>query len=234
MEVIKLFCLPYAGGSAMMYNQWKQYLRPGIQLVPIELAGRGKRIHEGLYDNIGEAVEDVFAIIKPTIGHGSYALYGHSMGALIAYELAQKIGAMGFGLPLHIFLSGRGAPHIKRADEKMYHLMDNEGFKKEVVELGGTPPDFFHHPELLELFMPMLKNDFRITETILSGGNIEPLDCALTVFSGITDDLTAAQCEEWKLHTKRGFHLHYFNGGHFFIHDAGAQVVQLINKLLWR
>lgn len=91
MTKIKLFCLPYAGGSSVIFNSWKQYIDPSIELVPIELAGRGKRINEPLYNGVNDAVEDVFGLIKNKITDTPYALFGHSMGGMISYELAQKI-----------------------------------------------------------------------------------------------------------------------------------------------
>src|SRR6185369_7818116 len=111
MSKIKLFCLPYAGGSSMVFHKWKKYLNSEIELRAIELAGRGRRIHESMYQDRAEAVEDVFQLIKDEIRQSPYALLGHSMGSLIAYEVAQKIRANKLPEPLHVFFSGSSAPH---------------------------------------------------------------------------------------------------------------------------
>jgi surfactin synthase thioesterase subunit len=232
MSKIKLFCLPYAGGSAAIFNKWKQFVNPAIELVPIELAGRGKRIKEALYKDVNEVVEDVFQVIKEKIDHSHYALLGHSMGAMISYELAQRIADSDLPSPLHVFFSGRKAPHVKRADEKFFHLMNDDEFKLEVIRLGGTPPEFFEHPELLELFLPFLKNDFKIAEAEMHFTEIRPLDCNITVFLGKDEDLTAEECHGWKLHTKQLCSIYYFEGGHFFLHSETEGLVKIINSTL--
>jgi len=228
---IKLFCFPYAGGSAVVYTKWKRLLEPFVELRPIELAGRGRRMNEPLYNNLDDVIEDVYHLIKHEITNAPYALFGHSMGALIAYELAQKIKDNGLPQPLHIFFSGRSAPHVRREDEKQYHLMEDDTFKKEVMELGGTPPEFFEHAELRNIFLPLLKKDFAIAETEITT-HIRPFDHDITILVGKDDDLTAEQCDGWKQHTKQICTIHYFEGGHFFLHNAMEQLTDLINKTL--
>ena len=230
MNKVKLICLPYAGGSASVFAKWRQYLDPMIELKPIELAGRGRRIQDEMYDNLDEAIEDVYQLIRPDIESGSYVLTGHSLGAKMCYFLAQKIRKANLPMPLHIFFSGTGAPHLKSRDDKKYHLMDDETFRKEVLELGGTPPEFFEYPELLELFIPLLKNDFKIFETHPLREEIRPLDQDISVFLGNEDDLTEQQCTEWVLHTSRKCDTSYFEGGHFFIHDHVEEITKKINK----
>jgi medium-chain acyl-[acyl-carrier-protein] hydrolase len=229
---INLFCIPYAGGSAVIYSKWKKYFDPIIELIPVELAGRGRRLQDPLYKNRQHAIEDIFNIIKADIQQRPYALFGHSLGALIGYELALKIRSAGLPQPVHLFLSGKGAPHIQRNDEKKFHLMNDETFKKELIELGGTPPEFFQHPDLLGMFLPLLKNDFKLAETEAQHNAIDPFDVDMTVFLGKDEDLTAAQCDGWKKYTKQICSIHYCEGGHFFLHDKVEQVTRLINQNL--
>ncbi|MDW3194567.1 MAG: thioesterase domain-containing protein [Cytophagales bacterium] len=234
MNKLKLFCFPYAGGSAVIFKKWKQHLDPSIELRPIELAGRGKRIQEPLYNDIYEATDDIFHHIYEELIESPYAFFGHSMGAIIAHLLAHKINHTSLAEPMHLFFAGRGAPHVERQDEKKYHLMDNEDFKKEVINLGGTPPEFFNHPELLELFLPLLKNDFKIAETYEHQGEIQALSQNMTVFLGKEDDLTPEQCGEWEKHTTGTCSTHYFDGGHFFLHDETIAITDIINRTLIR
>jgi surfactin synthase thioesterase subunit len=230
---IRLFCFPYAGGSSLIYRKWEQYLAPGIELVPVELASRGVRIQEELYQDINAAVEDVFTKIKRDITRAPYALFGHSMGALICYKLAQKIRKEKLPQPEHIFFSGRNAPHLKRRDDQKYHLMSNEDFKASVLKLGGTPPELFDHPEFLEIFLPILRNDFRLSEMSGHEEAIDPLDDPITILTG-KDDHMIQEHEEWEKHTSKSCRILFFEGGHFFLNEATEPIVRFVNQTLTR
>lgn len=233
MSKMKLFCFPYAGGSATVYNSWRPFLYRDIELSPVELAGRGRRIKESYCDSITETADDVYGKIVQDLDAVPYALLGHSMGSAIALELTHKIVAQGHKMPLHVFFSGRNAPHINRTDEKMFHLMTEEQFRKEVVELGGTPKEFFEHPELMEIFLPLLRSDFKNNETYSQDeNNIDPLDCNITVMYGTEDEMITSEMKEWEKYTRRDFKLHALDGGHFYLFDMAAEVVDLINNIL--
>lgn len=232
MRKIKLYCFPYAGGSASLFSKWKPYLDPLIELKPIELAGRGRRIHEPVYNSVSELIDDVFNLIRDEIDDSPYVFFGHSMGGMIAYQLAQEIRKEHLLEPLHIFFSGRQAPHIKKDNEKLIHLLPEKEFIAKIITFGGTPAEFFNHPELMEVFMPVLKSDFKLAETDFSNNEINPLNCNITVFFGKDEGLTSEQCDTWKKHTSKICSIHYFNGGHFFINDQTKQIVKLINNTL--
>ncbi|ELR68782.1 Thioesterase [Fulvivirga imtechensis AK7] len=232
MKKIKLFCFPYAGGSARIYNEWKPYLHQSIELRPIELAGRGSRFGEPLYDSLEAAVDNLLEIIEEEILYNNYALFGHSMGALLSFELARKIQNLELPRPTHLFFSGKSSPDIKEDTDKTFHMMEDDEFKEEIMELGGTPPDFFTHPELLDLFFPLLRNDFKLAESNIVAHNNEPFDCDITVLLGKEDDVTSRQADGWKNHSKKNVTLHYYNGGHFFIHDEKEGIIRVVNKTL--
>ena len=232
MKKIKLFCFPYAGGGAAAFNKWKQYLDKHIQLHPVELAGRGKRIYDPLYQSIEEAVNDIYSKISPELKDGAYALFGHSMGGIIAYELAYKIRDNHLPEPLHVFFSGRGAPHIPDEDEEWWHNLPDDEFKEKILELGGTPKEFFEHPELLEVLLPMLRSDFKIAETYQHNGEVKPLDYDISVFIGKEEDISAERIHGWRIHTQHLCSVHYFEGEHFFIHEKTDRIVNIINHTL--
>ncbi len=232
MKKIKLLCLPYAGGSASMYMEWEKYLDPSIEVVPLELAGRGRRINQSLYSSVEEAVEDLLKMVDDEIDQGSYAIFGHSMGAMLAYELAVKIREKKWNEPLHLFFSGRGAPNVQPKDEKNYHLLEDEEFKLKLKEMGGTPPEFFKYPELVELFIPLLRNDFKISSTYFTKRNLMPFDCNFSIFIGKEEDISAQSAESWKEHTMGICSLYYLNGGHFFINKDTQALVKLVNREL--
>ena len=233
MRKIKLFCLPYAGGSATaIFNRWNPLIDKSIALRPVELSGRGKKIQEPFYKNVDEAVVNILQLIREELSDGPYALMGHSMGAMLSYELALRIQAEGLPLPAHIFFSGRAAPSIKVAEEKKYHLLDDSAFRKKLQQLGGTPPEFFLYPELEQLYLPLLKNDFRLATTDFSHRNGTSMECDISVMLGTNDDIIGESAEAWKTHTKGYCAIYYFNGGHFFLNDCLENVVCLINKTL--
>jgi surfactin synthase thioesterase subunit len=149
---------------------------------------------------------------------------------MLAYGLVQKVKQVGLPQPAHIFFSGKGALHIERAGKIKYHLLGDEEFKEKVLELGGTPPQFFEHPELLQMFLPLLKNDFKIADSFKTIEAIEPLDCDITVLMGKNDVQSTEQKEDWKLHTTASFQLLEFEGGHFFINEYWQEIADLIHS----
>ncbi len=230
MSKVKLFCFPYAGGAASAYSQWRQFLNPGIELRAIELAARGRRMREPNYIKLDDAVDDVFNIIKPELFQSPYALFGHSMGSMIAFELVYKIRRSFLPAPVHIFFSGRCAPFVPRDKKRRLHHLSDKDFKEQLLEMGGTPKDLFDHPELLEVFLPLLKGDFTLTETYTHPQKDSPIDCNITVLSGKQDEDTTEEVEAWRPHTSGNCDIHYFEGGHFFIHEETKRVLDIVNN----
>ncbi|MBL6449598.1 thioesterase [Fulvivirga sp. 29W222] len=232
MSRLKLFAFPYAGGSSSIYNGLRPLLDDQIEFIPVELAGRGRRIGEDLYPDLNAAVDDLYKIVSPQIGFSQFAFFGHSMGSLLAHQLAKRLKEELGVSPSHIFFSGRGALQMNIEKEKKYHQMSEQQFKDEVLLLGGTPPEFFQHPELLELFLPLLRNDFRIAETApsIDGFNKEGVD--ITVFTGREDDHTEEQIAGWNDYTTGSCEIHTFEGGHFFIHQEMDAIARIINSTI--
>lgn len=232
-EKIKLFCLPYAGGSAYaIYSKWADSLEPNIELRPIELAGRGARIGGQLYANIDEAVDDVLIQIKDEIVDSEYAFFGHSMGSVLAYKVLQKIDDLKLPPPIHAFFSGRRAPHIPSRRVKLLSKMNADEVEKEILHLGGTPPEFFQYPELKDIFIPIIKSDFRIADTLVEESNIIPFDFDISIFIGEDEDILNHEVIEWRQHTTKNFSVDYFDGEHFFLLDQRQAVIDSINNCL--
>jgi medium-chain acyl-[acyl-carrier-protein] hydrolase len=229
---MKLFCFPYAGGSAAVYTSWKAQIGAAIELVPIELTGRGRRIADPLYQSTADMIDEVFALVCDQIDQDSpYAFFGHSMGAIIAYEVSRKLALAGLRMPEHVFFSGRGAPDVKGRD-KQYHLMSEDEFRAELINLGGTPPEFFEHPELMDLFLPVLKNDFMLAETAEWKSHGFQFETDITVFMGKADDMLPGQSEGWYNQTTGRCTVHFFEGDHFFLHQEYKTMVKLIRQQL--
>ncbi|MBL3659027.1 thioesterase II family protein [Fulvivirga sediminis] len=232
MSKIKLFALPYAGGSANIYHGLKSLIHDDIEFIPIELAGRGRRIGDDLYSGLADAVDDIYKIVAPQVQSAPFAFFGHSMGSLLIHELTVRLKDKMSITPSHLFFSGRGAIQVNRLDQKKYHKMDEKQFKDEILLLGGTPPEFFEHPELLELFLPLLKNDFRIAETSPDIAGFKQSDIDITVFTGKEDDLNEEQVLGWKEYTSGSCIIHEYNGGHFFIHHEMPAIARVVNATI--
>lgn len=226
-----LFCLPYAGGSQSIYYKWKNYLATDISLYPIELKGRGKRFNEPYYKNLEEAVNDIFINIKDIICNEDYAIYGHSMGSLLAYELYYKICEMGITKPKHVFFSGYQAPHIPKKDDKIHNL-SNCNFINKVVEYGGIPEELLTNKELLDIYIPILRNDFKIVETYVYKPKAYKIKCDISVLNGKEDSLDFKDIVAWNQHTSKKFTLYTFKGNHFFINSSMEEIIKIINNTL--
>ncbi|WBW96392.1 thioesterase II family protein [Oceanirhabdus sp. W0125-5] len=226
-----LFCLPYAGGSEAIYYNWKGFLSNSIELHPIELKGRGRRYNQEFYTDIDEAVNDIYNLIKEKIEENEYAIYGHSMGSLLAYELYYKIASMGKRMPKHIFFSGYSAPGSIKEREITYTLPDYE-FMNKIIELGGTQKEILENKELLELFIPILRNDIKILEKYKYKDREEKINCDISILNGSKDSIKINEITEWRNHTSKKCNIYTFTGNHFFINDNAENITNLIKYSL--
>lgn len=231
MSKMNLICFPYAGGSSHYYSKWKNYLAQFVDIVGVELAGRGRRMNEPLYADFEELITDAYHFILPYIAQGNYAFFGHSMGATICIEIAQRIYISNGKGPRHIFFSGKGVPGLPGKNEKLYHKMSVPEFKRSVVELGGISEDLLENPIFDESFFPVLKNDFRITE-IHPNKEFRPIPASFTILYGRDEQLSYEQISGWKKLTTGDCFIRSFSGGHFFIDHYDREITDLIKKRL--
>jgi len=229
---IRLYCLPYAGGNASIFQAWKRDLDHRVELYPVGLAGRGSRLGEALSASIQEAAQDAFSGLRSEFDRFEYALFGHSMGALIAFELARIISHSNVKQPAHIFFSGREAPHISANGSPKYHLMPEDEFREEILKMGGTPPEIFQNRQLRELFVPILRNDFRITENYALGAGDVRFDNPISVLVGEDEDYSREEITGWRGYSSAACDIRSFKGGHFFIKDSEKLVLESINSTL--
>lgn len=232
MNKVKLFTLPYAGSSATFCMKWAKYFLDNIELYPIEFAGRGKRFKEPFYNSINEAVDDAYNNIKNYLVD-DYIIYAHSMGCLAVYELLRKIKINGDKNPLHIFLSGRFPPHVEISNP--VYLLNDDDFIEEIIKYGGTSDKVLKNKDFLKIFLPILRSDYKITETYKLSTNIhESFDVDITYFYSNKDlMITKKNIEEWKLYTTKKFKIISFEGGHFFIFERYQDIINVINNTLY-
>ena len=148
---LRLFCFPYAGGASEIYRRWQRWFPEQIDLCLVHLPGRGKRLKEQAFTQTIPLVKAIADRMAPETDV-PYALYGHSMGATIAFELAHELIRRGCASPQHLFVSGRRAPQCPRTEPITFNLPHDE-FIAELRKLNGTPSEVLENPELIELFM---------------------------------------------------------------------------------
>ena len=152
-EKITLFCLPFAGGGASAYNQWAKKMQGKVTVCPVQLPGREEQIMEKPYIDMSVMLDDLEEAVRKVV-YGPYALWGHSMGGKISYELEKRLEAAGYTAKC-LFISGSRVPSIPEPNP-IYHLPD-EAFKRELGRFEGTPKEILENQELLDFFLPMLR-----------------------------------------------------------------------------
>lgn len=226
----RLFCFPFAGGTAASFRSWPGNLPGFIEALPIQLPGRGGRFLEMPSSRLTEIVE-VLGHALPPFFDRPFAFFGHSMGALIAFELARWLRWERNVSPAHIFVSGRRAPQLPERDPITHNLPEAE-FMQKLRSLNGTPKRVFDHPELMQLMIPMLRADFSVCETYKYRSD-SPLNCPLTIFGGAGDTaIPREHLELWREHTTSVFSLHMFPGDHFFLKSAQHEMLGVIAQQL--
>ena len=228
---IKLFCFPYAGASAVVYAGWKKHFAPSVELIPIELRGRGRRARESHYTDFAEMQEDVYQIVSSQVTDGNFALFGHSMGAIVAHHVAALLKKRRFLTPIRVFLSGRKAPHWTIQEAYDYHLMDDETLKNKLRELGGTPPAFFEHQELMDIFLDVIRSDFSIVDSY-NQQEAPILDSDLSILIGKEEGYEPLTYCEWDRYTTASCEVRLFDGDHFFLHDQQQAVLEAVSSSL--
>ena len=230
--VLRLFCFPYGGGAASAYRPWTQTLPPEIDVCAIQLPGRGNRLREPLLTKMSLAVELVGREIAPLLDR-PYVFFGHSMGAILAFEVARLLRRGGHLLPAHLFVSGHRAPQIPNTEPFTYNLPDAE-FIADLQRLNGTPVEVLEHPDMMQLVLPLLRADFESIQTY-SYKHEPPLDCPITALGGLLDpDVSREKLEAWREQTTAAFKLHMFPGDHFFLHKEQAHVLRVIAQQAYK
>jgi medium-chain acyl-[acyl-carrier-protein] hydrolase len=201
-------------------------------VVPVHLPGRGNRFTEPALTRSDALVEQLASELEPFLDV-PFAFFGHSMGAMLAFELARRLRAGGGPLPEHLLVSGRRAPQRPR-DKRELHSLPEDEFREELRSLNGTPDELLEHPELMELFSPILRADFELCETYAFHEDA-PLDVPISAFGGLEDkDVSREDLTAWKEHTRGPFRLRMFPGGHFFLNGARQQLIHAVSEDLMR
>jgi len=222
---LRLFCFPYAGGGAAPYRPWADVLPRNVEVCPIQLPGREMRIKQAAFSNVFALVDALVPNIVPLLDK-PFALFGHSMGALVAFELARRLMRDHNPLPERLFVSARVAPSVLLKSPPIHNLPDDE-LIREIVQLNGTDKDVVGQTELMKLVLPTLRADLALHEEYrYAEGPL--LECPIVAFGGLQDfKVSAEDLDAWRNHTSGAFTKRMLAGDHFFISAPQSSFVNL-------
>ncbi|HXR64805.1 MAG TPA: alpha/beta fold hydrolase [Ktedonobacteraceae bacterium] len=224
---IRLFCFPYAGGSASIFRTWHQHLPQEVEVCPVQLPGREGRLSDRPFSDLHLLIDELVIALSPFLDM-PYAFFGHSMGALVSFELTRYLQRVrSHPLPAHLFVSGRRAPQIPGSDPPTSSRSDAD-FIEELRRLKGTPELVLQNKELLTLLLPILRADFQLCETYTYRDD-DPLRCSITAFGGLYDtEVPSPMIAAWREQTSLAFKHRFFDGDHFFLHKEQKALLTAI------
>ena len=227
---VRLLCLPHAGAGASAFLSWGRGLPPEIGLCPVQPPGRDRRMSEEPFTCVQPLVRELAGEVVARVA-SPYAIFGHSTGALAAFELVREIRRLGAPGPVHLFVAGRRAPQlpIRRSELGRLSLQELADLLR---KLGGTPPDLLADRDMLAMMQPLLAADFDVNEDYQFVAQ-DPLDIPITAFAGTSDaGADVAMMTAWREQTTTEFAIHPLDGGHFAIFDHASTVHSAITTTL--
>jgi medium-chain acyl-[acyl-carrier-protein] hydrolase len=212
---MRLFCFPYAGGAASVFRDSPYGLPTDVEVCPVHLPGRGTRLTEPPFSRLPLLVEALSEALQPLLDR-PFALFGHSLGSLVCFELARQLRRSYQVCPARLFVSAGRAPQIPNRGRAVHTLPQKE-FAEELRRLNGTPDELLDCHELMAIALPSLRADFALYETY---GYLPepPLDCPISSFGGLTDrEVRRDDLEAWREQSSMSFSIRMFPGNHFFL-----------------
>jgi surfactin synthase thioesterase subunit len=228
---VKLFCFPYAGGGASIFRLWGARIGDGVELWPIQLPGRENRIREAYPTSISD-VADALVADRALPFEGRFMFFGHSLGTLLAYEVAQRLRDSGRPQPARLIMSARRAPQIPLPHPPTWNLPARE-FEGRLKQLNGTPVEIFENDDLMDWIVPLMRADLRLDETYVPALTHRALSCPVTVFGGTRDaEARLDHLDAWRDVTTGTFDRRMFDGDHFFIRSSSTLVIDAVASAL--
>jgi len=223
---LRLFCFPYAGRGASLFRTWAEHVPPDIEVVALQPPGREDRFREAALRRMAPLVDAIAGVIEPWCDR-PFAYFGHSMGALIAFELARFRRRGGRPMPEWLFVSGRRAPQIPDPEPPIPELPDEEFARELQRRYQGIPAPIADDPELRALFLPMVKADLELVDTYVCEPE-PPLDVPISVFGGTDDAITPEELQAWQVHTTARCRVRMLPGDHFFINTGAEGILRKV------
>lgn len=225
----RIFCFPYAGGSAASYRQWVRMSGGAFQFSAVEYPGHGMRMKEEPLSDLATLVRGIVSQIEPELD-GDYAFFGHSMGASVVYQLAAELCARGIRGPRHLFVSGSRPPHHSAVDAG-FDLSD-AGIVRRLAELGATPPELFNYPEFREHLIRVMRADSMALANYDPAG-VPMLAVPITAFGGYDDPMVSPEVlQGWQTRTNAAFQVKLYQGNHFFLFDHAEAIFAVMARAM--
>lgn len=227
---LRLFCFPYAGGGAAAYRAWQDHFPPTIEVCPVQIPGREERLNESCYTRLFDLVENMAESLFQFLDK-PYAFFGHSLGTMIAFQLARHLREKRLSQPVHLFASGRRAPQIPDSEPRIYDLPKQE-FIEALYQRNLIREEIIQRARLIDFVAPVLKADYELVQTYTYNPDA-PFDFPITVLGGMDDrDASGEKLEAWRNQTRADFALQVFSGDHFFIHSSQPALLRVIAESL--
>jgi medium-chain acyl-[acyl-carrier-protein] hydrolase len=226
---VRLFCFPYAGGSEAAFRTWQQNLPEAVEVLPIQLPGHGTRIKEPALTKLAPLAQALSQSLRPELDL-PFAFFGHSMGGLIAFEVARQLRRDGGSLPVHLFISAKCCP--QQVDDLDTRAISDEELIQILRRYEGTPREVLESTELMQLLLPVIRADMELCNTYVYDSE-PPLPCPITAFGGLQDHVSGRPClEGWENYTTGRFTLRMFPAGHFFLQTWERFILESIFREL--
>jgi surfactin synthase thioesterase subunit len=224
---IQLFCFAHAGGGPSLFRPWRDKLAPDSVVRPVQLPGRESRLDEPPLRRMADLIEPLCAALEPYLSE-PYAVFGHSMGAIVAYEVARRFSAGAAPGPACLLVSGR-APRLPPGWRQLHALPDRE-FLAEVGRLNGIPPEVLGEPDLVSMLLPALRADYELSETYQPAAGAS-LRCPVTAYLSTSDpDVGEQEMLTWKEVTTGEFSMRVFTGDHFYLKGGRQDVLNAVRE----
>jgi medium-chain acyl-[acyl-carrier-protein] hydrolase len=227
---LRLFCFPHAGTGASIFRTWSDGLPTDVEVCPVQFPGRGTRLAETPFTRLAPLVQAIAQALVPLLDK-PFAFFGHSLGALVGFELARQLRRQSGVQPVRLFISADRAPQIPHRDRPLHALTEGE-LLHELRRLNGIPGKVLEEAELMQIMLPVLRADLTVYETYVCSTE-PPLNCPISAFGGLQDHrVSRGDLEAWRDQTSGAFSLRMLRGDHFYLNTAQSLLLQVLSQEL--